>query len=347
MSRGNSSWKVLALGVAGSFLLAACGTSSATPPPSPTAVATQVADGHRTAEVENHDVDPITDSPAPQLPVTVESFDGVDVTIDDVSRIVTVDMYGTLTETVFSLGLGDNVVGRDSSSDFPAADGIPNVTVGGHDLSAEAILDLEPTVVLTDSTIGPHEVQKQLRQAGIPVVYFDPDRTLDGIPDLIRDVAATLGVPDAGEQLIERTEAELADALKLAEGVTEPPRIAFLYMRGTAGIYLMGGPGSGADDLIHAVGGIDVGTDIGLERPFTTMTSEAMISASPDVILVMSDGLESVGGVEKMLQMPGIAQTPAAAHKRIIDMNDTELLTFGARTGQTVRALAEALYDHQ
>lgn len=339
--------KSAALTIVSTLVLAACGTSSATPPPSPTSVAAQVADGHRTAVVENHDVEPITDDPAPQLPVTVESFDGVEVEVADVSRIVTVDMYGTLTETVFSLGLGENVVGRDSSSDFPGAAQIPNVTVGGHDLSAEAILDLEPTLVLTDSTIGPPEVQKQLRQAGIPVVYFDPDRTLDGIPDLIRDVAATLGVPDAGEQLIERTEGELADALKLAEGITEPPRIAFLYMRGTAGIYLMGGPGSGADDLIHAVGGVDVGTDIGLERPFTTMTSEAMISASPDVILVMSDGLESVGGVAKMLEMPGIAQTPAAAHERIIDMNDTELLTFGARTGQTVRALAQALYDHQ
>lgn len=345
---GWGSCKPLVLGVAGVMLLAACGTSNAAvPPASPTAVATQISDGARTAEVADHDIDPITENPAPELPVTVESFDGVEVEITDVSRIVTVDMYGTLTETVFSLGLGDNIVGRDSAAGFPAAESIPNVTVGGHDLSAEAILDLEPTLVLTDTTIGPAEVQQQLRQAGIPVVYFDPDRTLDGIPDLIRDVAATLGVSATGEQLIERTEEELAAAIALSEGITEAPRIAFLYMRGTAGIYLMGGPGSGADDIIAAVGGIDVGTDIGLDRPFTTMTSEAMVAASPDVILVMSEGLESVGGVKKMLEMPGIAQTPAAAHERIIDMNDTELLTFGARTGQTVRALAEALYDQQ
>lgn len=341
------SWKLTGLGLGAAIMLAACGTPSAAPAPSPAAIATQVADGPRTAEVANHDVEPISTDVVPELPVTVESYDGVEVTITDVSRIVTIDMYGTLTETVFSLGLGENVVGRDSSSDFPAALDVPNVTVGGHDLSAEAILDLEPTVVLTDTTIGPREVQHQLRQAGIPVVFFDPERTLDGIPDLIRDVAATLGVPAAGEQLVERTEKELAEALTLADGVTNPPRIAFLYLRGTAGIYLMGGPGSGADDLIHAVGGIDVGTDIGMDRPFVTMTSEAMISASPDVILVMSDGLESVGGVDKMLELPGIAQTPAAAHKRIIDMNDTEVLTFGARTAQTVRALAEALYDHK
>lgn len=337
----------MAWGAAALIVLSACGTSNAQPPPSPTAVAQEVAEGPRTAEIAEHDVNPIVEDPAPELPVTVESFDGVDVTVTDVSRIVTVDMYGTLTETVFSLGLGDNVVGRDTSSDFPAAADVPIVTVGGHDLSAESILDLDPSVVLTDTTIGPREVQEQLRQAGIPVVYFDPERTLEGIPAFIMDVATTLGIPDAGTQLVERTEQELDAALELSTHVANPPRIAFLYMRGAAGVYLLGGPGSGADDLISAVGGIDVGTEIGLERPFTQMTSEAMISASPDVILVMSDGLESVGGIEQMLQMPGIAQTPAAAGRRIIDMADTELLTFGARSGQTVRALAEALYDHQ
>jgi len=337
----------MAWGAAALVLLSACGTSNAQPPPSPTAVSQDVPEGPRTAEVENHDVEPITNDPQPELPVTVESFDGVEVTITDVSRIITVDMYGTLTETVFSLGLGDNVVGRDTSSDFPAAADVPLVTVGGHDLAAEAILDLNPTVVLTDTTIGPREVQKQIREAGIPVVYFDPERTLDGIPDFILDVATTLGIPDAGEQLVERTQEDLDAAIALSSQVANPPRIAFVYMRGTAGLYLLGGPGSGADDLIEAVGGIDVGTEIGLDKPFTTMTSEAMISASPDVILVMSDGLESVGGVDEMLQIPGIAQTPAAAGRRIIDMSDTELLTFGARSGQTVRALAHALYDQQ
>src|SRR5690625_725356 len=133
----------MAWGAAALIVLSACGTSNAQPPPSPTAVAQEVAEGPRTAEIAEHDVNPIVEDPAPELPVTVRSFDGVDVTVTDVSRIVTVDMYGTLTETVFSLGLGDNVVGRDTSSDFPAAADVPIVTVGGHDLSAESILDLD------------------------------------------------------------------------------------------------------------------------------------------------------------------------------------------------------------
>src|SRR5690606_36161754 len=140
-------------------------------------------------------VHPVTDDPQPQLPATVTGWDGVEVTVTDVSRIVTVDLYGTLTEIVYSLGLGDNIVGRDRAAGFPQADDIPLVSAAGHDLSAEAVLDLNPTVVLTDTTVGPPEVHQQLRDAGIPVVFFDPDRTLEGVGPHITAVAEALGVP--------------------------------------------------------------------------------------------------------------------------------------------------------
>src|SRR5690625_6707516 len=117
----------MAWGAAALVLLSACGTSNAQPPPSPTAVSQDVPEGPRTAEVENHDVEPITNDPQPELPVTVESFDGVGGTITDASRIITVEMSGTLTETVFSLRLGGNVVGRDRSSSFAAAAAVRRV----------------------------------------------------------------------------------------------------------------------------------------------------------------------------------------------------------------------------
>ena len=153
-------------------------------------------------------------------------------------------------------------------------------------------------------------------------------------------------MPAEGELLVARFEDELAAARDLVpEGDAPPLRIAFLYLRGTAGVYLLAGPGSGADDLIAAVGGVDVGTDIGLTRPFTPLTSEALIEAAPDVLLLMSGGLESVGGVDSLIErVAGIAQTPAGQRRRILDVEDTVLLTFGPRSGGTVAALAETLY---
>lgn len=299
--------------------------------------------GPATARLADEDVHPIVADPSPSLPVTVRSFDGVDVRVSSVDRIVAVDLYGTLGEIVFSLGLGDRMVGRDPSTGFPSAADVPVVTAGGHDLNAEAILDLDPTVVLTDTSIGPPEVQQQLRDAGIPVVFFDPARTLDGVPGHIRAVAAALGVADVGARLVSSVEAEIASARELAPSES-PPRLTFLYVRGSAGVYLMAGPGSGADAMIEAVGAVDVGTDIGLDKPFVPITSEGLLNAQPDVILVMTEGLESVGGVDGLLRIPGVAQTPAGQSRRIVDVADTDLLSFGPRVGRMITALAKVLY---
>ena len=296
-----------------------------------------------TAEVTDEHVDPVADQPAATLPVTVESCDGATVEVVDTSRILAVDLYGTLGEIVFSLGLGDNVVGRDTSTGFPEAEHLPVVTPGAHDLNAEAILALDPTVVLTDASIGPNEVQLQLRDAGIPVIFFDDTRGLEHIPTHIRAVAGALGVPETGESLVERTQDEIVAALDGAAPTVEAPDIAFLYLRGGM-VQLLGGPGSGADSLIAAIGARDVGTELGLERPFTQITSETMIAAQPDVVLMMTAGLDSVGGPGGLEHVPGLAQTEAVAAGRVVDMDDSVLLSFGPRTGRVIAALAHAVY---
>ena len=58
----------------------------------------------------------------------------------------------------------------------------------------------------------------------------------------------------------------------------------------------------------------------------------------------MSAGLKSVGGVDGLLKLPGVAQTPAGAARRVVDMDDGVLLTFGTRSGRAVQALADALH---
>ncbi|NDL57780.1 ABC transporter substrate-binding protein [Phytoactinopolyspora sp. XMNu-373] len=299
--------------------------------------------GPSTAEIADENIHPVVNDPAPKLPVTVESCDGETVQVTETSRILAVDLYGTLAEIVFSLGMGDYVVGRDTSTGFPQAEHLPVVTPGAHDLNAEAILDLNPSVVLTDASIGPPEVQQQLRDAGIPVIFFDDARTLGGVPSQIRAVAGALGVPEVGEMLVEQTEEEILGSMSWAPEDAGPLRIAFLYTRGGA-VQLLAGPGSGADAMIQAIGAIDVGTDIGLGRSFTQITSEALIEASPDVIIMMTEGLNSIGGVGGLAKIPGVAQTPAGEKQRVVDMADTQLLSFGPRTGRTIAALAEAVY---
>lgn len=299
--------------------------------------------GPATAVLENLDPVALTPPPTPALPATVRSFDGTDVTVTDASRIVAADRYGTLAQIVWALGLGENLVGRSTSAAFPAVAGLPNVTGGNGALNVESILALRPSVFLTDTTSASPAVREQLRATGITVVYFDPERTMDGVVPQIEAVAAALGVPDRGRELARRTSDEIAAASAAVPGRDPRLRIAFLYLRSSA-ITMLAGPGSGADALIAALGAEDAGRVAGLTEPFTAITSEAMITAAPDVLLVMTDGMASLGGVDGIVQIPGIAQTPAGRNKRIVDMADAVLLSFGPNTGRVISALSQAVY---
>ncbi|MCS7475337.1 hemin ABC transporter substrate-binding protein [Umezawaea endophytica] len=342
--------------------LAGCdapGAASGTRPPGalddrpPLSALTPLADprahtGPSTAVLSQPDVVAVRENPVQRLPVTVTDFQGTSVTVTDTSRVLAFDRAGTLSATVFGLGLGKSVVGRDVSTGFPAAQHLPLITTGGHQLNAEAVLGLRPTVVITDTTVGPWDVVLQLRDSGIPVVVVDSARTMDNTAELTTSVAAALGVPEAGRELAasitSRIDAKKAEIAKLAPAAADrKPRVVFLYVRGQSGVYYMFGKGSGADSLIGALGAVDVATEVGWEgmRP---INPEALAKAAPDVILMMTAGLESVGGVDGAVRIPGVAQTPAAAHRRFIDMSDHQVLGFGPLTPDVLDALARALY---
>lgn len=293
-------------------------------------------------------IDPVG-APEPALPATVTDAQGTRVTVTDASRILALDVYGTLAHTVFELGLGDRVVGRDVAAGFPEIADRPLVTTSGHELSAEAILEVDPTVVVTDTSLGPYDVLLQLRDAGIPVVVVDSHRGLDNISSLTRLVADALGVPQAGRELgqrLEREAQEAADQVAAAapSDVTARLRTVFLYARGQSGVYYLFGEGSGADSLIEAAGGYDVAEEIGWSG-MKPVTDEALVDAAPDVVLMMSKGLESVGGVDGLLdRFPALRSTPAGEHERVVAMDDDQVLSFGPRTADVLNALAVALY---
>jgi iron complex transport system substrate-binding protein len=294
------------------------------------------------ADATANRVEPLTDTPSPDLPVTVRSADGTRVTVRRADRVV--PLSGSLSEIVFTLGLGDRVVARDVTTTFAQAAKLPLVT-RAHDVSAEGVLSLKPDLVIAETTTGPAEAVEQIRAAGVPVLVVDPATGLDDVGTRIGTVAGALGVPSAGEQLTARTERRIAAAAEEVPAGPDTPRVAFLYLRGSASVYLIGGTGSGATSLIEAAGAVDAGADSGLTKDFTALTSEALVKAAPDAILVMTEGLRSVGGVDGLVEIPGVAQTPAGADRRIVSVEDGVLLNYGPRTDQVLRSVVSQLYE--
>ncbi|GAA5154910.1 hemin ABC transporter substrate-binding protein [Microbacterium pseudoresistens] len=309
-------------------------------------------EGPSTALLDDVAVEPVAADPRVTLPVTVTSHDqagDVEVTIDDTSRLLAIDRAGSLAATVWGLGLGDLLIGRDAATTFPGTEDLPVVTGSGHTVDVERIVALAPTAVLTDGSIGPRDVVEQLRDVGIPVVFLDNEPSFDGAAQLARDVAAALGAPESGELLAARITDDVAAVTSQIAGITpadpaDRVRMLFLYVRGSAGVYYLFGEESGADALITALGGVDVAGELGWEgmRP---MTDEAMVAADPDLILVMTHGIESAGGVDGLIEeKTALAVTAAGQHRRFVDMDDAQILSFGPHSAGVLTALARAVY---
>jgi iron complex transport system substrate-binding protein len=278
--------------------------------------------------------------PTPALPVTVTDETGTSVTITDISRII--PLNGVTAEILWDLGLGANVAGVDVTATYPEAyHAYPNIGFG-RQLAAEGILALNPTVVIGDTTAGPPEVIDQIRGAGVPVVIIKEFTDLQAPFEKIDAIAGALGVTDAGTELKKQVQAEVDAALDLAKTATSHPRVLFVYIRGSA-TQLIGGEGSGADTLIDAAGGIDAGTEAGV-KGYVPVSAETLVTAAPDVILVMQSGVDSIGGMEGFLKIPGIAETPAGQNKNILTFDDQYLLGLGPRLGEMLTDLTYALH---
>jgi iron complex transport system substrate-binding protein len=263
----------------------------------------------------------------PRAGGTASDYLGKPVTVKDPSRIISVASGAA--EIVTALGLTHNLVGRDIASESPSTLGVPVVT-DAHAVSVEKVLAQKPTLFIVDAQTSPTQALDAIARSGVQVIQIPQAWTLPDVQPRITALGAALGVPQQAVQLNTQLDITAAKPNKV--------RVAFLYLRGTASIYLLGGKGSGADAMITAAGGIDVGAQANL-NPFSPLTPEALTQAQPDVLLVMTKGLQSVGGLQGLLSLPGVAQTPAGVHKRVIAVDDGLLLAFGVDTKNLIDAL--------
>jgi iron complex transport system substrate-binding protein len=272
-------------------------------------------------------------------PVTVTDAYGEEITIADTSRIITVG--GLVTEVVFALGAGDQVIARDDSSLYPPQVNALESVGYVRQLSAEPVLALDPTLIITTEDAGPPEAVEQLRASGITFLVVPHDDSIEGVIETITTTAAALSREAEGATIIERIESDYAAAQTLLETVTSRPRVMFIYARG-AGAVSVAGANTSAATMIELAGGENAVTEYEGYQP---ITAEAVVAAAPDIILLMTRGLESLGGVDGLVEQPGIAQTPAGENRRVVAMDDLYLLGFSTRTGTAVLDLVYLLHD--
>ena len=287
---------------------------------------------------------PETTTSAPAEEGVFVGADGVSTTVTDTSRIVS--LTGDITETIFALGLGDSVVAVDITTTYPPeANELKRsgANVGfGQALAAESVLRYDPTLVLGDESIQPTATIEQLRNAGVPVIIMKYQTTLPGVEEKITEIAAILGVPGAGEELTNEVMSQIDDAQSRAMQSVERPRVAYLYTRGPS-VLLLFGTGIPTQAMIEGAGAVDVGAAAG--EGAIPLTPEALIAAAPDVIVLPESGVEALGGIDAILEIPGVAETPAGRNRAFLAYDEAYFFNLGPRVGMALSDFVDDLYQ--
>ncbi len=245
-----------------------------------------------------------------------------------------------LTETVLALGAGPEIVAVDSSSALPS--GLAKVPrVGYHRaLSAEGLLALKPTRLLVTEEAGPPAVLEQLRGLGVTVEVFPAEPTIEATRERILAVGKSVAREKEARAVVAKLDADLARAReRIASRKGDAPSVLFVFARG-AGAQMVGCTGTVADALIRFAGARNAATGCTGYKP---LNPEFVASSSPGLLLLPEGTLKSLGGVDGVLKLPGVALTSAGKQRRVGALADGQFMGFGPELGKTVLALLDLL----
>ena len=247
----------------------------------------------------------------------------------------TIAAGGSITEIMYALGLGDEIIAVDSSSYFPAAAAQKPKVGYFRQLSAEGVLSTKPTRVVAANGAGPDEALNQIRQAGVEVKVFKQEiYNLPVWKSYVREVGEYFNAQQQAEQIIARVDEQLAAIAQPAAGAE------------TTAIFLMdvgdrGPVAAGLNTVPNMLMGLaqirNIVTEFEGYKPYS---AELLIQTKPDLIVMPSHVVENMGGVDAICQNMTIAMTMADQQCDILVMDALLALGFGTRIDQAVEILA-------
>ncbi len=231
------------------------------------------------------------------------------------------------------------MVGVDTSSVHPApARQLPKVGYQ-RSLSAEGVLSLKPDLIIGTGEAGPPPVLQQLRSSGVELVLFEDRWSPDSTYAKILFAGKHSGHEKEARALVAQMRESIATLTKPAREW----RVLFIYARGP-GMVQVSGKGTQAHSMIALAGAKNAVTSFEGFRP---LTSEALVAANPEVILIPTRALESLGGENGLLRIPGVALTEAGKKRRIVAMDDLLLLGFSSRLHIALKELVSHLKEQK
>lgn len=307
-------WLVPAI-VAG--LLVACGSAKeAAPAAASTATPTPAA------------------TPTATFPVTVKDQDGKPVTVSAPPKAI-ISFSPGITEILFAIGAGPQVIAADQFSDFPAEAKALKTRVKYTNPDVESALALNPDLVAMSR--AQRTSVERFRTAGLPVFYAPEPDTLDAVVESVRMWGQLTGHPAEAERVASDMRARIDATKAKVATVTEGPRA---YYELSDSLFSVGDQ-SFIGSMLTLLKAKNVAT--GAPTSFPQLTAEAVISRDPQVIF-LADAVSGGQSLETLKKRPGWTSISAVKEGKVYPVNQDIGNRPGPRIVLALEELGRLLY---
>jgi iron complex transport system substrate-binding protein len=271
----------------------------------------------------------------------IEITDGLDrpVRLEAPAQRV-VSMAPSNTEILYAIGAGEQVIGRDEFSDFPAEAGdLPSVGGGFGDYNQEAIVELEPDLVLAAEINTPEQVQA-LADLGLNVFWLANPTSMDEMYSNLEILGRLTGHETEAAELAASLKERVAGVESKVADAAETPRVFYELDSTEPNAPWTAGPGTFIDTLIQMAGGENVAGD--LDGQYLQISLENLVVEDPDVIL-LGDAAYGVTP-ESVGQRSGWESLSAVQDGRVHPFDDNLASRPGPRLVEGLETLAKLLH---
>ena len=283
------------------------------------------------------EVTPTEEPPSPE-PLVFSDGLGREVVLDGPAQMI-VSLAPSNTEILFALGAGDQVIGRDEISDYPP-EALDVASIGSTygELNTEAILALEPDLVLAATITTPEQVQA-LEALDVPLYLLPNPMTFDELFENLLAVGELTGTQSQAQALVEDLSSRVDEVVDKTDGV-EPVGV-FYEVDGTDPTApWTTGAGTFQDVLIGMAGGQNVAADI---EGWGQISLEELVTRDPEVI-IFGEGPWIPTTVESLSERTGWAEIAAVEQERVFGLETNWVDRPGPRLVEALERMAAVIH---
>jgi iron complex transport system substrate-binding protein len=272
--------------------------------------------------------------------VTIEYTDGMGRTINLPSKpLKIISLAPSNTEILYAIGAGEQMVGRDEFSDYPAeALDLPSVGGSMGKYNLEQIVALQPDLVLAAEINTPEQI-KALEDLKINVYYLANPTDFVGLFANLNTVGKLTGHEKESADLVASLQKRVDTITSAPKGEQLPKVLYELDGTDTAKPWTIG-KGTFADMLITLAGGENIGSAAG--EGWLQMSQEAILAANPDLI-ILGDSAYGVTA-ESVAARPGWDVTKAVQENAIYPFDDDLMSLPGPRLVDGLESIYKMLH---